>query len=206
MLRLLGKKAGAPEGESEGHEEIVVATVDGAVVEVARGGAGFPDGEHLGGELGAERDVGGDAELAAFEHDERAGDEILLGDEPNAVGAVLRVTGCDEDGGEAGVADLGAELVEDGCANAGGIDGDHDAIEVLVELGDAFGDLDVAGAEGDAFQVTEVVGDGVMIVEGGDESFAFYDGEGCVVLRLTDVETGEELGGHGGSFMFLAAS
>ena len=105
---------GGPGGEGEGKGEVVV----GGRGAVGEAGELFEDA--AAGGKGA-----GDAEETGFKKDAEAGEEVAAGDEP----ATVRVRGGvaargDRDGEDRDLKGHAAEEFDDGCADAGGVDGE----------------------------------------------------------------------------------
>jgi hypothetical protein len=152
------------------------------------------------------RDGGRDREHAALQKDAELGEEVAARD---AV-ASERVLGGVGAGGDGDRDEPGAEIelpedLDDGGADAGGVDGEgfvrvdgvaredlevagEDFGGVMDEVVDAMDDLEVGQAEGEAFGMAEdeaearefLPGDGIAALEGNDG--ALEDDEGGVVL------------------------
>jgi hypothetical protein len=192
-------EVGAPPGEGDGEDEVVV-------LGLAEGGDLIGVGESGGtakvAEFVEEGGGGGEGireeEALVADGDFEAGEEMAPGDVPaGALLGGLRAGG-EGDGEEAAGEDFGFEEIDDGLADAGGVDGD-DAVAAEVgmagESADMPDDFGVRRAEREAFEVANdaaffarvLVGDGVAVA-GGDEG-AFEDTDGGVIVLLAEIDS-----------------
>ncbi len=103
---------GGPGGEGESEGEVVVAM----------GGLIGDAGEFVE-DVAACRQVAGNAEEPGFEQDAETGEQVAAGNEPAAVGVGRRVVASgDGDGEDGGLEREAAEELDEGGADAGGVD------------------------------------------------------------------------------------
>jgi hypothetical protein len=153
-------------------------------------------------EVLGERESAGDAEVALFGEVFEVIEEVGAGDVVGAVMVVGVESGGDDDGDEVAARDFDVVLdeVEEGAADAGGIEGEGGAAGELGVGEDAFeggGDVGVGGAEGEALEVDEtkevegfeLKGDQVTAL--GGEVSALEDGEDGIVAVASEVESKE---------------
>ena len=163
----------------------------------------------------------GDAEEAGFEQDAETGEEIAAGDELAAVGVGGGVVaGGDRDGNDVRVEGEAAEELDEGGADAGGVDGEGLAGVGRVagedgprggmgrrnETGQAAEEFEVGHSQGETVGEAEAEDEAAFGLEGdgvgaaGGEGEAFEEDEGGRVVAAAEVESEEEMGfGEGGS-------
>ena len=195
---------GAPAGEGDGHHKIVVL-----------GAGSVADAEDFPDERVAVVDARGDAEQALLHKDAKVGEQIAAGDELLAGFFAGAAGGQDGDGGERATEVGTAEEFDDRAADAAGIDdesagrrgerngrGGQAGRLRFEQASKAFDDLDVRGAESEAFGMIEAETEGASGLPGdviefaGEFPGALEDDEGRGILALTEIETVEDVIGQ----------
>ena len=195
---------GVPGGQGEGEEEVVVFAVAGGHGGGAVGlGAGL-EAEKFAAELWRGGFGVGDEEAVELEEQVQAGEDIGAGDVGASGGPGDGASGGDDDGYEAdaalGVAELFADKIDDGFADAGRVDDEGGAaveIGMAEDGGDVPGEGGVGSAEREALEGADVEspgmgashGDRIAGAEGVD---ALDQGERGRIVVFSDVEAENE--------------
>jgi hypothetical protein len=190
---------GAPAGEGDGDDDVVMlAGAVGAEADVAGGVGGGSEIGELAQKRRHEFQVRSDFELAVFEGELEGGEEVAFGHVPGFAGAALLVAAGNVDGENIAVEAGGAEHIDDGRTDAGGVDGKRSVAGELVMLDDFADAIDYArvrGSEGHAFDMQEAEGvEGWALVRAeSNEPLEHGDGGGIVFLAEID---SDEPGAH----------